>query len=42
LSLLQVFNKGKVKVEAITFDLDDTLYDNMPVIMNAGDIQMVK
>jgi FMN phosphatase YigB (HAD superfamily) len=31
-----VFTKGKLDIQAATFDLDDTLYDNLPVIMNAG------
>ena len=32
----QVLTKGKMEIEAMTFDLDDTLYDNLPVIKKAG------
>ena len=32
---VQVYTKGKIEVKAMTFDLDDTLYDNLPVIKNA-------
>ena len=31
-----MFTKGNLDLQAATFDLDDTLYDNLPVIMNAG------
>lgn len=32
---MQVLTKGKMEIEAMTFDLDDTLYDNLPVIKKA-------
>ena len=32
---MEVFTKGKIEIHAVTFDLDDTLYDNLPVIKSA-------
>ena len=32
---MEVFTRGKIEIQAVTFDLDDTLYDNLPVIKSA-------